>query len=366
MRVRWGVREIGGFEIGPYDKKLPGDGEVSMGGDSGSLWLLDDDGPASSGATAVGLHFAGESDPAPEEEHAVACNIHSVLDKLQVSLVRPPSLPLPEADSTERRLTCLLRRVESLERQLAQSSRGSGRSSAPRPERVFGPDDRQWVPNKSYPYNTICSLLVNHNGKESIGSGWLVHPRVILTCAHVLRNKLTRQLPNHVDIWAGRFHNSRLNASAGDLFNFVIHPAYSGKDVDEFDVGAILLSEPILAPNQIILLRSKSEAQLKSATLEIAGYPKFVREDQFDGEELFWAEGPASEVFPGRFEYTIDTSPGQSGSPVLYYEAVAGGTKCFAVGIHSDGPENAANSAVRIRPDVINEVNRWIARVEAN
>lgn len=37
---------------------------------------------------AVGLHFAGETDPDPSEEHALACNIHSVLEKLDVTFVR--------------------------------------------------------------------------------------------------------------------------------------------------------------------------------------------------------------------------------------------------------------------------------------
>jgi hypothetical protein len=37
------------------------------------------------GDVAVGLHFAGETDPDPAAEHAVACNIDSVLKKLKVS-----------------------------------------------------------------------------------------------------------------------------------------------------------------------------------------------------------------------------------------------------------------------------------------
>lgn len=35
---------------------------------------------------AVGLHFAGETDPDPAAEHALACEIHKVLDKLSVRL----------------------------------------------------------------------------------------------------------------------------------------------------------------------------------------------------------------------------------------------------------------------------------------
>ncbi len=77
-----GTRQIGGFEVRPDPDKPAPDGEISMGGDSGSLWLAS---AGEDGNVAVGLHFAGEADPDPNAEHALACNIHSVLQKLDVS-----------------------------------------------------------------------------------------------------------------------------------------------------------------------------------------------------------------------------------------------------------------------------------------
>ena len=77
-----GEREIGGFEIEPNPEAPPEGGEISEGGDSGSCWLMDDEELSD---VVVGLHFAGESDPDPAAEHALACNIHSVLEKLKVS-----------------------------------------------------------------------------------------------------------------------------------------------------------------------------------------------------------------------------------------------------------------------------------------
>ena len=82
-----GEREIGGFEIQPNPAALPSDGEISSGGDSGSLWMIDTDGADAD--VVAGLHFAGETDPAPSEEHAIACNIKNVLEKLRVSFTRP-------------------------------------------------------------------------------------------------------------------------------------------------------------------------------------------------------------------------------------------------------------------------------------
>ena len=80
-----GRRKIGCFEIRPDPATPPDNGEISQSGDSGSLWLIAED--ESTTDIAVGLHVAGEVNPAPSAEHALACNIHSVLKKLNVSLV---------------------------------------------------------------------------------------------------------------------------------------------------------------------------------------------------------------------------------------------------------------------------------------
>jgi endonuclease G len=110
-----GTRTIQGFEIGP-DPARPADrGEISMGGDSGSLWVL---APPPSGGkagdTAVGLHFAGETDPDPGAEHALACYIDAVLDKLNVSFDEPHAEDLDD----EELMNELLGRIAFLERRI--------------------------------------------------------------------------------------------------------------------------------------------------------------------------------------------------------------------------------------------------------
>lgn len=74
--------QIGAFEIGRVTTGNPS-GPISAGGDSGALWLVYDGQRVQD--IAVGLHFASQSDPLSEEDHALACSIHSVLEKLDVS-----------------------------------------------------------------------------------------------------------------------------------------------------------------------------------------------------------------------------------------------------------------------------------------
>lgn len=82
---RRGVQRVGGFVITPDPTAPPPNHAVSMGGDSGALWLIvGEDGRPTD--IAVGLHFAGETDPDPAAEHALTCNLHAILDKLDVAL----------------------------------------------------------------------------------------------------------------------------------------------------------------------------------------------------------------------------------------------------------------------------------------
>ena len=79
-----GNQEIGGFEIGIDSAIPPENGEISMGGDSGSVWIFKSSNGKPSTIMA-GLHFAGESSTKPTE-YAIACYPKSVFEKLQITL----------------------------------------------------------------------------------------------------------------------------------------------------------------------------------------------------------------------------------------------------------------------------------------
>ena len=113
-----GEQEVGGFEIGPDEDNPAANGEISMGGDSGSAWLFKSPGGQASKVMA-GLHFAGESQGDPNE-HAVACYPRSVFEKLEISLTVPdvveaaagvgyapkflgPTIALPTLSATNRK-----------------------------------------------------------------------------------------------------------------------------------------------------------------------------------------------------------------------------------------------------------------------
>lgn len=82
-----GEHTIGAFEIGPDEDNPPVNGEISMGGDSGAVWILKGTNGNPLNIMA-GLHFAGEG-PGDINEHALACYAKSVLEKLEITLTPP-------------------------------------------------------------------------------------------------------------------------------------------------------------------------------------------------------------------------------------------------------------------------------------
>ncbi|MBL9167640.1 MAG: DNA/RNA non-specific endonuclease [Verrucomicrobiales bacterium] len=89
-KMTYGDREvvIGGFEIGFDPRRKPSDGELTKPGDSGAPWVALDPKTGKLTDVLLGLHFAGETDE-ESPEFALACNAHSVFEKLNISF-RPP------------------------------------------------------------------------------------------------------------------------------------------------------------------------------------------------------------------------------------------------------------------------------------
>ncbi len=105
FKVRYGFQDhwIEGFRLHTQDRANPGNLELTLHGDSGSLWY---DPVTHEG---LGLHFAGEDDSAPAAEFALACHLDAVLDELMISLgpvapedfIGPVEVPAPAEPPAE-------------------------------------------------------------------------------------------------------------------------------------------------------------------------------------------------------------------------------------------------------------------------
>ncbi len=68
------------FTVVPDPNRPAPGGEISMGGDSGSVWLRVAD------SAAIGLHYAGEADPDPAAERAWAHRMVNIVQALNIEL----------------------------------------------------------------------------------------------------------------------------------------------------------------------------------------------------------------------------------------------------------------------------------------
>ena len=93
--------------------------------------------------------------------------------------------------------------------------------------------------------------------------------------------------------------------------------------------------------------------------VNVVGYPATIvkngSEIPVEPPLLFGQANRIDDVRAHELVYTIDTTPGQSGCPVICWD---GDDKFTVVGIHNEG-STSGNFATRITSDVFNNIKTW-------
>lgn len=228
------------------------------------------------------------------------------------------------------------------------------RKTQPVMEVIIGTDDRQQVGNvKDYPWRCIASLRITANdGSGWIGTGWLVNRRVLLTAGHCVYMADHGGWVQQIEVIPGR-------DGATFPFNSCIATSFrsvQGWTTDtnrDYDYGAILLPETCAYGDNLgwFGYQVHDDDNLKTLTVNISGYPG----DKPQGTQWFLSGG-IKKVDTFEFEYDIDTTGGQSGSPVWITQD--DGIR-YGVGVHTDGASDG-NSATRITQEAFNNIAGWI------
>lgn len=235
---------------------------------------------------------------------------------------------------------------------------------------VIGGDDRHLISKTDrFPWRMICSLrLTDNKGQKYVGSGWMVGPRTIITAGHCILDQNAGQMAQ-IDIMPGRFHDEKpFGTTSVKEADTRVHPTWK-KDFDpDFDVGAILLAEPLGEETGWFAFTNAEDSDLKNRTMNVGGYPFRAQNTIVNGEELWWHEDAVKDLSERRIFYATDTSGGQSGSPVWGYDDTNAAP--IVVGIHaygasllamnSDGESGTVNSGPRINTDIASLILGWI------
>lgn len=192
------------------------------------------------------------------------------------------------------------------------------------------------------------------------GSGTLITPQFLITAAHnlspaqeiIARAKITENRPRRISFMPGA-HNNKTKFPVIPL-SYAVHEKWVQYESPGYDYAVIRLDRDIGRQIGHASLRALPEEELNGTRVNVTGYPGDFKEHP----QMYTMEGRIKHISKDRVFYSIDTSPGQSGSGVWKFGDEDEKDDLICCGVHAYG--GRLNSAVRITDSVVDQVRRWI------
>jgi V8-like Glu-specific endopeptidase len=224
------------------------------------------------------------------------------------------------------------------------------------PASVFGNDDRyQIFAGTTFPWRTV--VRIGNNDGTYLGSGAMISPYHVLTAGHVVHSggpggnwfSTLQVSPGQTDV------NTRPYGQAE--WTWVrSYTNWTNNSDWNWDWAVITLDRRI--GNFTGWMGTEShptEGHYNGTTVNLAGYPS----DKAVGT-MWGANGPISNGNGGqkfRYNGTLDTMPGHSGSPVWRFD----GTNRWIVGVHTNGDGgDGFNEATRMTGQKQTDTFNWV------
>lgn len=233
---------------------------------------------------------------------------------------------------------------------------------------VFPPDDRVEVSNtQKFPFNVISYMSFKRGTQSKRCTAFIVAPHLALTSGHCIYNA-QNGLSKDIKIFPGRKENKiyqQLIACDRTTNKKFVSCKQAGNSVcPMYDYGALFFS-PKMAPNTKTYMPLVIGNPAAGSTVNTAGYPADVGGKTRRGQ---WRASGTVSITPGdsRVLYNdVDTSGGQSGSPIYLYTPSTNYRRAIAIlsgdiTITSQGKEKSYNTATRINNYNKDLLMQWI------
>lgn len=215
---------------------------------------------------------------------------------------------------------------------------------------IGGSDNRIKVADISAePYDAIVRLLIDVDGVEYRGTGFMVKPNVMLTAGHNIYD-------HDANKYCDKVYVVDKNGDLYQVYDAQIAPQFMLDSSDKYDWAVAKVAVKPGETGHYMKFKRMDERTSPDVTGkegEVAGFPAEVRD--VDTTDMYTEMGKITSYVEAEklLNYSIDTSGGNSGSPLIY---CIDGTP-YAIGIHVSG-SGSGNTARAIDENISNIINR--------
>lgn len=204
---------------------------------------------------------------------------------------------------------------------------------------IIGNDERERITNtKTIPFRYIAYIRTTWpNGEQTLGTAWLCGPSAMMTSAHCVYNASRGGYARSIRVWPGK------NGSVFPFDSYAIKSVHITREWkltsdQNYDFALMNLKTAIGIKLGYFGVRyAKGATTYTGKHIAVAGYP-----GEYQGQ-LWKMSGSVSQSTDSLLYYKIDTTAGQSGSPVYRKDS----SEFYAIGIHGYG-SSEKNIGVRI------------------
>ncbi len=225
------------------------------------------------------------------------------------------------------------------------------------PEAVIEQDRRfrLYARESGFPYRAIGFLTFKQGSFDFFCTGFLISKDTVATAGHCVHEGSGGRWSEDVKFYPAYNNGSAPFGSCGARRLYAV-AKWTEDGIEEHDYGAVKLNCQIGETTGWFGYYASAESQVGVSVL-LMGYPG----DKPRGT-MWGGGGDIVASKPRTTHYQIDTSGGQSGSPVIEADRGASKSRCYgtcAVAIHTYAGFDPTNSATRINEAVAASLTAW-------